>query len=51
MDFGGDGAKVWKDIWGCGQGVAAVKSVVSTGELVERLRREFGAAMARLPGR
>jgi nitronate monooxygenase len=51
MDFGGDGAKVWKDIWGCGQGVAAVKSVVPTEELVERLRREFGAAMARLPGR
>jgi nitronate monooxygenase len=51
MDFGGDGAKVWKDIWGCGQGVAAVKSVVSTGELVERLRREFDAALARLPGR
>ena len=51
MDFGGDGAKVWKDIWGCGQGVAAIKSVVSTGELVERLRREFDAALARLPGR
>jgi len=51
MDFGGDGAKVWKDIWGCGQGVAAVKSVVYTGELVERLRREFDAALARLPGR
>ena len=51
MDFGGDGAKVWKDIWGCGQGVASVKSVVYTGELVERLRREFDAALARLPGR
>lgn len=49
MDFGGAGAKkAWKDIWGCGQGIAAVKQVVPTHELVARLRREYDAARARL---
>ena len=29
MNFGGAGAaKAWKDIWGCGQGIGAVKAVV-----------------------
>ena len=33
MNFGGgEGSKkAWKDIWGCGQGIAAVKAVVPTG--------------------
>ena len=47
MDFGG-AAKAWKDIWGAGQGVGAVDAVVSTGELVARLRAEYAAARARL---
>jgi nitronate monooxygenase len=49
MDFGGGAAKkAWKDIWGCGQGIGAVKSVVPTGELVARLKREYDAAKARV---
>jgi nitronate monooxygenase len=49
MDFGGDGAKkAWKDIWGCGQGIGAVKAVVSTAELVARLAREYDEARRRL---
>jgi nitronate monooxygenase len=49
MDFGGEGAKkAWKDIWGCGQGIAAVKSVLPAADLVERLAREHAAARARL---
>ena len=49
MDFGGAGAKkAWKDIWGCGQGIAAVKGVVPTAELVARLRREYEAAKKRV---
>ena len=50
MNFGGgEGAKkAWKDIWGCGQGIGAVQAVVSTAELVARLRREYAAARARL---
>jgi nitronate monooxygenase len=48
MNFGGDGAKAWKDIWGCGQGIAAVKAVLPAGELVARLKREYDAARGRL---
>lgn len=51
MDFGSGGntgAKAWKDIWGCGQGIGAVKSVVSTEALVNRLKAEYAAAKATL---
>ncbi|MGC4080263.1 MAG: nitronate monooxygenase family protein [Rubrivivax sp.] len=48
MNFGGDGAKAWKDIWGCGQGIGAVKAVLPAGELVARLKREYDAARGRL---
>jgi nitronate monooxygenase len=49
MNFGGGGSKkAWKDIWGCGQGIGAVKQVLPTRELVARLRREYDAARARL---
>lgn len=50
MNFGGgeNSAKAWKDIWGCGQGIGAIKSVTSTAELVARLKREYLAAKARL---
>ncbi|MBL8319826.1 MAG: nitronate monooxygenase [Burkholderiaceae bacterium] len=47
MDFG-NARKAWKDIWGCGQGISAVKAVVPTRELVARLRREYEAARQRL---
>ncbi|MCR5858317.1 nitronate monooxygenase family protein [Mesorhizobium sp. J428] len=46
MDFGS--AKAWKEIWGCGQGIGVVKEIVSAGELVDRLAREYDAARARL---
>ncbi|MEM9781163.1 MAG: nitronate monooxygenase family protein [Pseudomonadota bacterium] len=46
MDFGG--AKSWKDIWGAGQGIGAVKAVESTGEVVARIGREYASARARL---
>ena len=51
MDFGSGGnsdAKAWKDIWGCGQGIGAVKDVLPAAELVARLRREYEAARSRL---
>ena len=44
MDFGG--AKAWKDIWGSGQGIGAVKEVVATSALIDRLEREYRAARA-----
>jgi nitronate monooxygenase len=50
MNFGGgEGSKkAWKDIWGCGQGIAAVKAVVPTAALVDRLASEYGQARARV---
>jgi nitronate monooxygenase len=48
MNFGGDARKAWKDIWGCGQGIGAVKAVVPAAELVARLAREYESARARL---
>lgn len=48
MNFGGGATKAWKDIWGCGQGIGAVKSVLPAGELVARLEREYRAAKARV---
>ena len=52
MDFGDKpdlgGAKAWKDIWGSGQGIGAVKDVLPTADLVARLKREYQAAWARL---
>jgi nitronate monooxygenase len=48
MNFGGDAKKAWKDIWGCGQGIAAVDRVAPTRDLVARLKREYAAARQRL---
>lgn len=41
MNFGGNSAKAWKDIWGAGQGIGSVKAVVGAAELVARLSQEY----------
>ncbi len=51
MNFGSGGntdAKAWRDIWGSGQGIGAVKAIVPAADLVARLKREYEAARARL---
>jgi nitronate monooxygenase len=48
MNFGGGAAKAWKDIWGSGQGIGAVREVLPAAQLVARLKREYAAARARL---
>ncbi len=51
MSFGSGGdekSKAWKDIWGCGQGIGAVKEIVPAAELIERLAEEYADAKARL---
>lgn len=53
MNFGSGGnteAKAWKDIWGSGQGIGAVKEVQSVSGMVDRLEREYRAAKERLDG-
>ncbi|AHF82290.1 2-nitropropane dioxygenase [Rhizobium leguminosarum bv. trifolii WSM1689] len=42
------GAKAWKDIWGSGQGISAIKAVEPVANLVDRLEAEYRVARARL---
>jgi nitronate monooxygenase len=51
MNFGDDSKKAWKDIWGCGQGIGAIKRISPTAELVARLTQEYQAARARVAAR
>ncbi len=51
MNFGSGGnqdAKAWRDIWGCGQGIGAVKSAPSAAEMIARLSEEYEDAKAAL---
>ena len=49
MNFANTDGKVkaWRDIWSAGQGVGAVKAVVSVDELVARLKREYEAVFGK----
>lgn len=52
MSFGSDRSKRrWKDIWGSGQGIGTVREVLPAAALVDRFRREYAAARARLGSR
>jgi nitronate monooxygenase len=42
------GAKAWRDIWGSGQGIGAVTSVLGASEYVDRLAAEYAAAKREL---
>ncbi|HTO40440.1 MAG TPA: nitronate monooxygenase family protein [Rhizomicrobium sp.] len=47
MNFGSGGntdKKAWKDIWGCGQGIGAVKTIAPVADFVGKLKREYEAA-------
>ncbi|MEM0989296.1 MAG: nitronate monooxygenase family protein [Pseudomonadota bacterium] len=50
MNFssGSSKPKSWKEIWGAGQGVAALKDVPTTAGMVDRLEAEYLAARERL---
>jgi nitronate monooxygenase len=48
MSFGSGSAKAWRDIWGAGQGVGMMDDVPTVAEMVERLKKEYEAARARL---
>lgn len=49
MNFGGTaGAKAWKDVWGCGQGIGAIKEVRPAADLIARLEREYQSARRRV---
>ncbi|MEM9574678.1 MAG: nitronate monooxygenase family protein [Pseudomonadota bacterium] len=51
MDFAEaskEGSKAWKDIWGCGQGIGAIKEVQPVAQLVDRLEVEYHDAKKRI---
>ena len=48
MNFGGNSAKAWKEIWGCGQGIGAVNKIQTTADFVAQLKRQYAAARVRL---
>lgn len=51
MNFGSGGnteAKAWKDIWGSGQGIGAVKAVETVAQRVDRLETEYNHARKEL---
>jgi nitronate monooxygenase len=51
MDFGSGGnqaKKAWKDIWGCGQGIGAIKAVTPAADYVDKLAGEYDRARRRL---
>ncbi|MCM3654874.1 NAD(P)H-dependent flavin oxidoreductase [Metabacillus litoralis] len=41
MNFGEEVVKPWKDIWGSGQGIGAIKEVTSAAEFVDKLYKEY----------
>ncbi|MDE3177957.1 MAG: nitronate monooxygenase [Pseudomonadota bacterium] len=45
---GGSKPKAWRDIWGSGQGIGAIKRVGPAAELIDRLKREYATAKLRL---
>ena len=54
MNFGSGGnqeAKAWKDIWGCGQGIGAIQTRMSTADYVDQLEREYNGAREALAKR
>ena len=47
MNFGSDREKpkAWKEVWGCGQGIGAVKKIEPAGDVVRRLIEEYRQAV------
>ncbi len=52
MNFGSsrERPRAWRDIWGSGQGLGAIKDAPPAGEIVARLRREYDDARGRICG-
>ena len=50
-ELGSEGSgrsKAWRDIWGSGQGIGAVRKVQSASDYIEQLVREYDEALGRL---
>src|SRR5690606_26335530 len=44
-NFGGTRTKTWKEIWGAGQGVGNIDSVLPVAAIVDRLENEYHASL------
>ena len=50
MNFGGSEAKAWRDVWGAGQGLGAIRDAPPVAVVVDRMRKEYAAALQQLQG-
>ena len=48
MNFGSNRKKAWKDLWGSGQGIGAIDTILPAAELIARLKQEYTAAKTRI---
>ncbi len=48
MDFSENRVRPWRDVWGAGQGVGAVKAIRPAAEFIATLRRDYLAAVAEI---
>jgi nitronate monooxygenase len=49
MDFGSiadGGKKAWRDVWGAGQGIGAIRKIQPAASFIEQLKTEYQAALA-----
>jgi nitronate monooxygenase len=48
MNFNDGLKKAWKDIWGCGQGISAIKQIQTVAQWVMKLREEYRLAQHKI---
>lgn len=44
MNFGAEKPKSWKEIWGSGQGIGAIREEMPAGAYIDRLAEEYATA-------
>ncbi|WP_322995676.1 nitronate monooxygenase family protein [Castellaniella sp.] len=47
-NFGSDSKKTWRDVWGAGQGVGNIDSILPTADIIAQLRDEYQQALLSL---
>jgi nitronate monooxygenase len=50
-DAGGSEARRWRDIWAAGQGIGAVRTIEPVQVVVDRIEREYRAALSEAAAR
>jgi nitronate monooxygenase len=49
MSFASGGAKAWRDIWGCGQGIGVIDRVQPAADFIATLRADYAEALDAVP--